>query len=294
MDKPRQRKSNGLLKTWILTTGRLLCKLVLANIICSYVVEWIMYVLLARRLISKPTDGQKAELKVIICGIPRSGSTSLKLAMDILGFPCFHGINLMKPTECNLFMKAHKTGNKEDWDCLLKGYSAIADFPAATSYKQLMKLYPEAKVILNIRDPHRWYKSFSETILKGTEAVQLLRPSTTHRCLNELVYNGMLHGRPEDKESSIHSYNLHTQEVMAHVHPSSKLLVYEFGDKTQGWGPLCEFLKVGIPRVPFPFSNDSEAFQKFLIAYDIIHHVVIIFYFSFLYFIAVCFIKLYA
>ena len=46
------------------------------------------------------------------------------------------------------------------------------DFPAAFFYKDLMKAFPKAKVILTVREPDKWYKSVKETILKGYELLQ--------------------------------------------------------------------------------------------------------------------------
>ncbi|KAH7436260.1 hypothetical protein KP509_05G010700 [Ceratopteris richardii] len=80
---------------------------------------------------------------------------SLMNALDILGFPCFHGSHLAKPSIGDLFMKAFTNENPKDWIKLLDGYASIADFPAFSSYKELMKIFPDAKVILNIRDPNK-------------------------------------------------------------------------------------------------------------------------------------------
>ena len=163
---------------------------------------------------------------------------------------------------------------------MIDGYKAIAVFLAARCCKKLVKLYPNAKVILNIRYPKKWYKSFSQTVLKATQWTIL--ESKAHMCVKELLIKGMLKEEEKDKEFAMQMYKQHIEEVKAHIQPSTKLLVYEFGEDTRGWAPLCEFLGKEVPQVPFPFINDSRSMQNMLFYMRNIKKLVIASYFALL------------
>ncbi|KAI5060418.1 hypothetical protein GOP47_0024838 [Adiantum capillus-veneris] len=145
---------------WLRASGFLLLSLLLARPLCNHLARWLVYLLFGRRSeqqLPKGTSKQsKSNLQVIIAGFPRTGTLSLLLAMETLGFPCFHGMHLKKPTTGNLFIKAFTSGDPKCWEELLDGYAAITDFPGACGYKQLMEIFPNAKIILNIRDPNKW------------------------------------------------------------------------------------------------------------------------------------------
>ncbi|KAH7436259.1 hypothetical protein KP509_05G010700 [Ceratopteris richardii] len=144
--------------TWLQACVFLHSALVLARWICTRSAGWLTYFLLFRPTLKHQrtrSPGQRKGLQAILCGFSRTGTMSLMNALDILGFPCFHGSHLAKPSIGDLFMKAFTNENPKDWIKLLDGYASIADFPAFSSYKELMKIFPDAKVILNIRDPNK-------------------------------------------------------------------------------------------------------------------------------------------
>ncbi|MCO5586264.1 hypothetical protein L7F22_040203 [Adiantum nelumboides] len=143
---------------WLRACAFLLVSLLLARKVCSYIGGWLFYarVWLYKRSTKGTTSLKGRQLQVILCGFPRTGTLSLMQALGILGFPCFHGMHLAKPTTAQLYLKAFTTGNSKYWEKLLDGYASIADFPGTCAYKQLMEIFPHAKVILNIRDPNKW------------------------------------------------------------------------------------------------------------------------------------------
>jgi hypothetical protein len=134
-----------------------------------------------------------------------------------------------------------------------------------------MEKYPDAKVILTVRDPQRWYESAYDTIYTITRAASsslilyvasLVIPRAkgmkrARRMIDEIVWERDLDGRFEDREYAIETFERHNEEVKQYV-PAENLLVYEVGE---GWGPLCEFLGVEVPDEPFPHLNDSEVFR---------------------------------
>ena len=108
-----------------------------------------------------------SELKVIGAGLGRTGTESLKKALEQLGFAkCYHMFELMKHPEHLSEWQALRRGQAPNYDFLFEGYASCADFPAAIYYQEFMEKYPEAKVILTVRDPDRWFDSASKTIFK--------------------------------------------------------------------------------------------------------------------------------
>ncbi len=145
------------------------------------------------------------------------------------------------------------------------------DFPGADFYAELVKAYPEAKVVLTVRDPHKWYDSacraFGSIPTLGTSSVSEYLRSKGMRLLFPKLWQAIsamqemregsgisFDGSPEDREYATKEFERHIREVKERV-PAQKLLVYEV---KQGWGPLCEFLGVEAPWEPFPHLNEGE------------------------------------
>lgn len=94
-------------------------------------------------------------LKVIGAGRGRTGTASLKVALETLGYgPCYHMSEVLKnPEFVDRWIRAAE-GNA-DWDAIFNGYSATVDNPGCNYCKELAAYYPEAKVILTIRDANK-------------------------------------------------------------------------------------------------------------------------------------------
>ena len=205
-------------------------------------------------------------LKVIGAGLGRTGTLSLKAALEELGFGnCYHMVEVLKNLQDALVWDSAAKGESVDWDALFQGYQATVDWPACNFYEELMKQYPDAKVILTVRDPERWYESARQTIFFVRNAFPrwtaplIPRMRDFRRMLDRLVWDGMFHGRFEDKPYAIGVFNRHNDQVRR-VTPPERLLVYEINE---GWGPLCSFLEVPIPEGKlFPHLNDAEEFRS--------------------------------
>lgn len=198
---------------------------------------------------------QSNELKVIGAGFGRTGTLSLKNALEHLGFgPCYHMTELFSHPEADEQWAAIARGEPVDLNALFAGYQASVDWPACAVYRELMQLYPEAKVLLSVRDPEKWYESARNTIYHVADR-KLLSPHA--RMIDTLIWEGTFHGRFEDKDYAIAVFQRHNEEVKQLV-PAAKLLVY---DVKEGWEPLCAFLGVAVPvDTPFPHLNDREEF----------------------------------
>jgi Sulfotransferase domain len=213
-------------------------------------------------------------VRVIGAGLGRTGTLSLKAALEELGFgACYHMIELLSHPEQVHFWEAASRKEPVDWDALFDGYQSAADFPACRYYREMMEHYPDAKVILTVRDPNAWYESTRETIYQVGRPLSAESdrppaplpfpgdPLLFKRIFDMVqrdVWQGDFDGRFENREYAIEVFNRHIATVREHV-PSDRLLVYQVKD---GWEPLCRFLGVPVPEnEPFPYLNDREAFR---------------------------------
>ena len=204
-------------------------------------------------------------IQVIGAGLGRTGTLSLKAALEELGFAkCYHPLRVIASMDQARIWDAAARGERVNWDRLFAGFRATVDMPGCLFYRELLAKYPEARVILTVRDPERWYDSVRQTIhLLGTTfpkwTVWLLSPRQRvfQRMLDGLG-DRLFRGRFEDRALAIDVFNRHNEQVRRDV-PADRLLVYEV---SQGWGPLCTFLGVPVPEgKPFPHLNAAAAFR---------------------------------
>lgn len=179
-------------------------------------------------------------LKVISTGFGRTGTTSLKAALERLGFSrCYHMMEVFShPEHIPLWLDANQE-EAVNWEKLFGDYQAAVDWPSCTFYNELMQRYPDAKVLLSVRDPDSWYQSALETIYSS----QQLRPPASWlfalipqvrrfmRMVDAVVWQGTFGGRFEDKDYAIRVFNDHIAEVRRTV-PPERLLVF---DVKEGW-----------------------------------------------------------
>ena len=204
-------------------------------------------------------------IKVIGAGFGRTGTLSLKAALEELGFiKCYHMTDVLAHLEHAAVWDDAARGESVDWEALFRGYQATVDWPGCAVYEQLLRHYPGAKVILTVRDPDRWYESARQTIYLARHAfprwLRILRPGFRRfgGMLDRLVWQGTFQGRFEDKPFAIDVFNRHNDQVRQSV-PPAQLLVY---DVREGWEPLCKFLGVPVPvGKPFPHLNDAAEFR---------------------------------
>lgn len=215
-------------------------------------------------------------MKVIGAGFGRTGTTSLKAALETLGFgPCYHMTEVFAHPEHADFWISAWRGEPADWESVLGGYEAAVDWPACTFYEELMERHPEAQVLLSTREPERWYESTRHTIYELSKTINQSPISRTlfalislfvfgglarsrSNVVNEIIWQGTFDGRFEDRWHAIEIFERHNEEVIRRV-PLERLLAYEV---EQGWGPLCEFLGVAEPEEPFPRLNDAAQMRR--------------------------------
>lgn len=203
------------------------------------------------------TQNTAMGLEVIGAGFGRTGTASMKQALEMLGYEkCHHMVEVFEnPGQAETFMNASKGGDV-DWDAFFTGYKASMDFPSCAFYKELAEKYADAKVILTVRDAERWYESACETIYAASRKGPVTDRGVFSSMLNTIIWDGIFDGRFEDREYAIKVFNDHIAEVKRVV-PAHRLLVF---DVKQGWVPLCSFLGVPVPDMAFPRRNDRATF----------------------------------
>ncbi|MEQ9260237.1 MAG: sulfotransferase [Roseovarius sp.] len=197
-------------------------------------------------------------LEIIGAGFGRTGTDSLREALTTLGFgPCHHMHEIRDhPEKAGPWHDYFCGGAPLDLDRLFEGYRSQVDWPGAHLWREAAEHYPEAKVILSVRDPKAWYASYSKTIKMFREAE--MPPEAAHMKMIQDFVEVFLNDRLDTEERAIADFEAHVAEVKATISPE-RLLVYEVGS---GWEPLCAFLGVPVPEEPYPHTNATSDFQK--------------------------------
>jgi hypothetical protein len=201
-------------------------------------------------------------LKVVGAGFGRTGTLSLKNALEKLGFgPCYHMMEVFPRADHAAMWHRLAFGHPMDWDLIFRGFRATVDWPGARWWREIAAHYPDAKVLLSVRDPEAWYKSVRDTIYPPMKLPLPDGVPENFRLQQEMVRKAVLaetfDNRFEDKAHAIEVFKRHNQEVRDAI-DSARLLVF---DVREGWTPLCRFLEVPIPDEPFPRLNDSATTQ---------------------------------
>lgn len=200
-------------------------------------------------------------LAVIGSGFGRTGTASLRRALELLGFgPC----HLMEevfanPPQVPLWQRV-AAGEKVPMETLFAGYRAQVDWPGAHVWRELAAAYPDALVLHSVRPAEDWWRSFSGTIgaLAATYRDLPLPPHmrAMFEAMMSVVADQTFGGKVDDKDAAIASYHRREAEVHAAI-PPQRLLVF---DVSEGWGPLCARLGVPVPDAPFPRLNSTADF----------------------------------
>lgn len=197
------------------------------------------------------------ELEVVGAGVGRTGTHSLKLALEqLLQAPCHHMTEILgDPDQVPPWIDAVE-GRPVDWADMLAQYRAIVDWPGGAFWPELSEANPDALVLLSLRDPESWYRSASNTIFLAFEHMPPeLAPwmGAVRKLLRDRFSD-----RFDDPTAMMDAYERHNDSVRANV-PSSRLLEWNLGD---GWEPICERLGTDIPAEPFPVTNTTNEFRE--------------------------------
>ncbi|KAF9875245.1 cofilin tropomyosin-type actin-binding protein [Colletotrichum karsti] len=226
--------------------------------------------------------------KVIAVGMLRTGTTSVRRALEELGFQhVYDGLDSRtKPSHWVFFEKAAaatwpeinavgqsprpKPFTREDWDELFGVYDALTDLVCFFAL-ELADAYPDAKIILTERDYDKWFPSFDSQVMQAVfgpgrlllfKAIAVIIGNRAGFAMEKLfrgLYGGA-YSLDEMHRLSPEMYRRHSERIKAHIAPE-RLLVYRVG--RDGWKPLCDFLGKEVPEgKEFPFANDRESHEK--------------------------------
>ncbi len=197
------------------------------------------------------------ELKVVGAGVGRTGTHSLKIALEqLLDAPCHHMLEILgDPGQAAAWIDAVE-GRPVDWSAMLLRYRAIVDWPGASFWRELSRENPNALVLLSVRDPEEWYRSASNTIFLSFDRVPPeLAPWM--EAMRKLLRD-RFSDRLDDPTAMMDAYERHNDTVRTEV-AASRLLEWNLGD---GWDPICERLGLPVPPEPFPATNSTGEFRE--------------------------------
>lgn len=206
-------------------------------------------------------------IEIIGAGFGRTGTMSMTKALNMLGYKTYHMEENVKNGDNSKWIECMEQGKSITENIMFpRDYNAIMDFPASAYWRELYKENPNAKVILTVREPSKWYASACSTIWdsRGLEFNRLawfLPFARRFRRMSKLYRTKIFAPDEEnafDKDLCIKVFERNIKEVKEAI-PEEQLLIYTPGD---GWEPLCRFLGKDIPEVPYPRSNSKAEFQK--------------------------------
>jgi hypothetical protein len=215
-------------------------------------------------------------VKVIGAGLPRTATTTQKLALEMLGLgPCYHMRDMMSDMAANVPLWRRAFDGESPWDEIFAGFNSTTDWPGAFFWRELIDVYPDAKVLLSVRDAESWERSMADTINQIYFGDSLMRHLAKARHHVDPGWAGWMdlmidmnwadtgtfagtEGRREPMMAAMERFN---EEVKSTV-PAERLLVWHPKD---GWEPMCEFLDVEVPDDPLPQVNDTQAFKDGII-----------------------------
>lgn len=201
-------------------------------------------------------------LGIVGAGFGRTGTRSLQEAIEILGFgPCHHMYKVRNSARQLALWQAIADGALPDWDTVFEGFQSQVDWPASAHWKSIAEHFPDAKVILSVRDPEAWYESMLQTIVPSATIGTEVDPDPAGRAGSEIIRKVVLEqifqGRIMDRAFALDRFARHREEVVDTI-PADRLLTF---DVREGWGPLCAFLGCAVPDQPFPSGNSVAEFR---------------------------------
>ena len=214
-------------------------------------------------------------MKVIGAGMPRTGTLTQKMALEMLGLgPCYHMVDVLADLDQATLWEEALDGRAR-WEKIFSGFQSTVDWPGGYFYRELIDVYPEAKVVLSVREPAAWERSMRQTVWSVRHGESLIRLlSSAQACVNpqwagflNMIDRLLWEGRGtfasgnDEPQQMIETMERHNEAVKSAV-PADRLLVWSVAE---GWEPLCAFLEVPVPDVPFPHINDRREFLNRII-----------------------------
>ncbi|KAK0724925.1 P-loop containing nucleoside triphosphate hydrolase protein [Lasiosphaeris hirsuta] len=231
---------------------------------------------------SDPVVPRRKPMKVLVVGLSRTGTASILVALQKLGLDAyhFHEANQNRDNAHWQFwlraIRAKYDGigrplqGADDFDEVLWNYDAVTDAPCCLFVEELAAAYPDAKVVLSVRDRDSWFRSMQTSVLEiiswrsWTLLAYLDREySGPYWALfnraTEVWSAGLPPYAPSARPALLRTFDNHNH-LVRRVIPKENLLEFRPSD---GWEPLCKFLDMPVPDRKFPHINDSNGFLRF-------------------------------
>lgn len=192
-------------------------------------------------------------LRVVGAGLGRTGTLSLKLALEkLLGAPCYHMMEVFPRPEHVRAWRDAALGQMPDWRELFRGFAATVDWPGSAFWREISAAFPDAVILLSTRPAEAWWKSASATIFPAQA-----RADGEWSEMAQALFRERFTPRLDDREACIAAFERHNADVRAHA-PRERLLEWTASD---GWAPLCRALGTPVPAEAFPRVNTTEEFR---------------------------------
>jgi Sulfotransferase domain len=216
-------------------------------------------------------------MKVIGAGLPRTATTTQMVVLEQLGFgPCYHMRDLLADLQKGLPLWERAADGDADWELIFGDANSTVDWPSARYYRELMDYYPDAKVLLSVRDGEAWVRSMRETVWGIFHGDSVIHHVSDARAVLDPLwqrYTSLMRRMTWDEQTGVLAGDTYTDEGLAGVMqrwneevkrtvPAERLLVW---DPRDGWEPLCGYLEVEIPAEPVPRLNDTASFKEGII-----------------------------
>ena len=198
-------------------------------------------------------------LRVVGAGLPRTGTRSLKVALEqLLGGTCYHMSEVFQRPEDVDVWRAAARGETPDWTAFPGDCVAAVDWPASIFWRELADAHPDAVVVLTTRrDATEWWESCDATILPFARGDRPMDDENWLAMFREQLAREI--GENWDDAATAEAYyERHNAAVRAEV-PASRLVELPAG---AGWEPLCEALGLPVPDEPFPHTNTREEWNR--------------------------------
>ncbi|RBR26937.1 uncharacterized protein FIESC28_00205 [Fusarium coffeatum] len=216
-------------------------------------------------------NSEAVPLQVIGAGLPRAATSSMQAAFEKLGFgPCMHMAEILPHvSRMQLFIDTLREKNDKKRQKMVRqlihGHRSICDLPVVYFTPDMMDIYPDAKIVVNMRpDPEVWAKSAEDSfwfffspwfkwvgMLWATDRLwYALNQESIKKCKEEYGTEYIF---------SAKTYNVYYERMLAEAKKRDReVLLFKAED---GWEPLCKFLGVEVPDEPFPRLNEKKTFQ---------------------------------
>lgn len=200
------------------------------------------------------------KFRIVGAGLPRTATSSLRLALEqLLGGRCYHmSVIPGHPFDLGTGWNRALAGESPDWNELFAGYVTAVDWPASLFWRELSVAYPDALVLLSVRDSaEEWWHSADETILPYAR-MSLAPDWSEGRGFLDLLERFTGTAQWDDPATMMAAYERHNAEVRRDV-PPQRLLEWRAID---GWQPICGALGLPVPALPFPWVNQRSEWAR--------------------------------